>query len=90
MTSEKIAKTLIQKIENLEDEVKALRSEQETLVYDTKGVAKALGMSPNYAGKLMATKGFPSTKIGGSWKVSKKALDEWLEHSRWHEIELDR
>lgn len=42
------------------------------------------------AGKLMATKGFHSTKIGGSWKVSKKALDEWLEHSRWHEIELDR
>ena len=47
-------------------------------------------MSLNYAGKLMATKGFPSTKIGGAWKVSKKALDEWPEHSRWHEIELDR
>lgn len=28
--------------------------------------------------------------IGGSRKVSKKALDEWLEHNRWHEVELDR
>lgn len=90
MTNEEMVKTLLNKMENLEDEVKALRSEQKTLVYDTKGLAKALGMSLNYAGKLMATKGFPSTKIGGSWKVSKKALDEWLEHNQWHEIELDR
>ena len=90
MTNEEMVKMLLNKMENLEDEMKALRSEQKTLVYDTKGLAKALGMSPNYAGKLMAAKGFPSTKIGGSWKVSKKALDEWLEHNQWHEIELDR
>ncbi len=86
--SEEMAKALLVKMEILEGEVKALRSERETLDYDTKGLAKALIMSPNYAGKLMATKGFPSTKIGGAWKVSKVALEEWLARNRWHEVDL--
>ena len=38
-----MVKTLLNKMENLEDVVKALQSGQETLVYDTKGLAKALG-----------------------------------------------
>lgn len=90
MTSEKTMEILLEKMENLERKMEEMREQDDVLVYDTKGLAKALGMSLNYAGKLMATRGFPSTKVGGSWKVSKKALEEWLRHQEDHEVELDR
>ena len=26
--------------------------------------------------------GFPSMKLGGNWKASKKSLEEWLDHNK--------
>ena len=72
--------------------VKELRKEKEEpelILYGTKELATVMGISYNYGKKLMAHKSFPAIKLGGVWKVSKKALDEWLEHNRWHQIELE-
>ena len=77
---------VLDEIAELKEEVK--KKEQESLVLGTKELAKALDMSLNYAGFLMNNPSFPSMKIGGKWKVSKKALEEWLDHNKWHEIEL--
>lgn len=90
MTSEEMMSILLEKIAGLEAKVESMKEQEGVLVYDTKGLAKALKMSPNYAGKLMATRGFPSTKVGGAWKVGKKALEDWLRHQEGHEIELNK
>lgn len=77
---------LLEEIEALREEVK--KREPEPLVLGTKELAQAMGMSVNYAGKLMADPKFPSMKLGGNWKVSRRALEEWLDRNKWHELEL--
>lgn len=92
MTNDDVMNALLEKMLELENEIKELRKEQEkteTILYGTKELAAAMGISYNYGKKLMAHKSFPSIKLGGVWKVSKKALNEWLEHNRWHQIELE-
>ena len=37
-----------------------------------------LGIGKNSAYKLMKSPDFPSKKIGGLWKVSRNAFEDWL------------
>lgn len=78
---------LLKKIEDLETIIK--KPQVECLMYNTKELAMAMGMSVNYANKLMNYPGFPAMKVGGNWKVSKIALEEWLDkNKRRKEIDL--
>lgn len=92
MRNDELMNVLLEKVITLENEIKELRKGQEKpelILYGTKELAAAMGISYNYSKKMMAHKSFPAIKLGGVWKVSKKALEEWLEHNRWHEIELN-
>lgn len=84
--NDEILMKLLDEIAELKKELK--KKEPEPLVLGTRELAQTLGMSVNYAGMLMNNASFPSMKIGGKWKVSKKALEEWLDHNKWHEIEI--
>lgn len=51
----------------------------EKLVLDVKELQMNLGIGREIAYKLMRSRAFPSTKIGGRYIVSKDALKRWLQ-----------
>ena len=85
--------TILEKLEILEKNIEELKLNSQKvvpLVYSTKELAIVMGISLNYANKLMNYPDFPSMKLGGKWKVSKTALEEWLERNKWKKtIDLD-
>lgn len=90
MDDVKMFELMVMKVLEIQNDILVERKkEDKLLVYGTKELSEAMGMSINYANKLMNYPGFPSTKIGGSWKVSKKALEEWLDHNKYHNINID-
>lgn len=47
-------------------------------VYTTEEIQELLKLSTKQAKALMRTEGFPSIKIGGSYRVTDEALMQWL------------
>lgn len=51
----------------------------EPAALSTKQLMEYLGVGKNRAYELMHRKDLKAFQIGGLWKVSRKAVDEWIE-----------
>ena len=55
-------------------------------MYDTKDMMDILKIKRTTLQKLLLSGEFPATKIGGNWRVSKRALEKWIVESEGKEI----
>ena len=53
-------------------------SDNESLVYNTADLSKVLQIGKDKAYALMQAKGFPSTRLGKTYIVSRTNLESWL------------
>jgi excisionase family DNA binding protein len=59
-------------------ELQEHRKKVEKLTYSIPEACKALGVGRNKMLRLVRLPGFPSLKIGGTWTIPIKPLEEWL------------
>jgi excisionase family DNA binding protein len=57
---------------------RAVAREIEPIGYTLEEIAEALRIHPETAAKLLRTGELPGRKIGREWRISPKAVEEWL------------
>ena len=62
--------------------------DERMVIFQTKDLQKKMGIGRDKSYALMKAHGFPSTKIGGTFIVTEKALERWLEDNEGREVIL--
>lgn len=50
---------------------------EDTIIYQVKDIMRVMNIGRDRAYSLMKSKGFPSTKLGKTFFVTKKNFDDW-------------